>query len=330
MRHFCTYFDHHFLLHGLTMYRSLREHAGPFRLHVLCFDRQTHAVLSGLGRDDLRPIALEEFERGDDALVRSKADRNRVEYYFTCTPSLPLYVLARNEGIDSVAYLDADLYFFSGPQPLYDELGHGSVLIIGHRFAEADRERGERFGIYNVGFLVFRNDAAGQACLRDWRERCIEWCRDIVEQERYADQKYLNRWPGRFPEVVVAEHKGANLARWNCMNYDLQLRNGSISVDGQPLIFYHYNGVRIVKRWLYDVDFDDYRIKETLAPEVLRLLYGTYIGELKKTWDWIGNQTPGPHLGPASARSGPASWMNVVSRMLRRGLIFAPGRHLLY
>ncbi len=80
MRHFCTYFDRNYLLHGLTMYRSLRAHSEPFRLHVLCLDDATHDFLSALGHDELQPIALEDFERGDEALAQAKQNRSRVEY----------------------------------------------------------------------------------------------------------------------------------------------------------------------------------------------------------------------------------------------------------
>ena len=34
------------------------------------------------------------------------------------------------------------------------------------------------------------------------------------------------------------------------LNYDLRLREGSVFVDGEPLIFYHFNSVRILNRWL--------------------------------------------------------------------------------
>ena len=39
----------------------------------------------------------------------------------------------------------------------------------------------------------------GIAALRWWRERCIEWCYDCVEGDRFADQRYLDRLPGMFP-----------------------------------------------------------------------------------------------------------------------------------
>jgi len=329
MRHFCTYFDRNYLLHGLTLYRSLRRHAGSFRLHVLCFDAETYSLLSRMGQEDLQPIALEDFEKGDDALVEAKRKRSPVEYFFTCSPSLPLYVLNHVEGIDAVTYLDSDLFFFSSPQPAYDELGGDSVLIIGHRFHESDRDK-EKFGIYNVGFLVFRNDPAGRECLTWWRERCIEWCHDIVEPARFADQKYLDSWPERFSNVTVLQHPGANLARWNCKSHDLRIEDGRVRVDGQPLIFYHFNSFRVISRRIYDVDLVDYGLWESMPPEVLRSLYGTYVDEFRKSWAEVQQLAPELRFGLARGRGGPAGWTSVLRRLMRRRLMFAVGSRVVY
>src|SRR5262249_1819337 len=182
-----------------------------------------YRILGRLALPGLRPIALAALEKGDPALARARLDRTRVEYYFTCTPSLPLFVLNHTSGVEVVTYLDADLYFFGDPAPVAAELGSGSVLIIPHRFPE-HLKHAEAYGIYNVGLLCFRNDERGRACLTWWRERCLEWCHDRLEGERFADQGYLNDWPARFPGVVVLQHPGVNLAPWNVARYRLRLR----------------------------------------------------------------------------------------------------------
>ena len=323
MLHFCTYFDQHYLLHGLTLYQSLEEHAESFCLHVLCLDHKTYSLIKNLGLPNLRPIALEDFERGDEALQEAKTNRSTVEYYFTCTPSLPLYVMNHFAGADMVTYLDSDLFFFSSPQPIYDGLGENSTLIIGHRYYEKRRKFGEQYGRYNVGCLVFRNDPAGRACLEWWRDRCNEWCYDIVEEHRFSDQKYLDEFPSRFPGVTVLEHKGANLARWNCRNYKLQLDNETVSVDGHPLIFYHFNSFRIVNRWIYDVDFVDWKLGKSLSTPAMRFLYEAYIRKIEETWSWIESKAPDLRLELTNLRSGSTSFWRLLSLMMRRELIYS-------
>ena len=59
----------------------------------------------------MRLISLEEFETGDDRLYEAKQNRSKVEYYWTCTSSLLLYVLRRRPEITLLTYLDSDLFF---------------------------------------------------------------------------------------------------------------------------------------------------------------------------------------------------------------------------
>ncbi len=285
MFYFCTYFDVHYLIKGLALYRSLVRQAIPFRLWVLCFDEPTYEILRYLDLPEIVPISLAEFEEGDAELIQAKATRSRVEYYFTCTPSLPLYVLKNYSDVDVISYLDADLFFFSDPAPIYEELGDKSILIVEHRFPPHLREREELNGTYNVGFLSLRRNSIGLQCLQWWRERCIEWCYDRPEDGRFADQKYLDDWPVRFPEVVVLQNKGAGLAPWNVTNYTLNLTNGQMVVDSQPLVFFHFHGFRQIYRWLYDPQLAAYRAR---ADHLLKYhIYYTYIRELAEVDCWL-------------------------------------------
>jgi hypothetical protein len=277
MRHFCTYFDRHYLSRGLALMRSLRSHAKPFRMHVLCMDDAAFETLSRLDMGEAVPIRLGDFEKDDDALLRAKGNRTRIEYYFTCTPSVPLFVLKHNPEVELVTYLDADLFFFSDPAPVYNELGAASVGIIEHRYA-ANLTGGERTGIYNVGWLSFRRDAHGLEALNWWRERCLEWCYDRAEEGRFADQKYLDDWPSRFSNVRVLQHKGANLAPWNVTNYRLDSGDSKVLVDGQPLIFFHFHNLKRIAPFVYNPNFDNFLVRPTRV--LLRDIYRPYLREL--------------------------------------------------
>lgn len=282
--YFCTYFDSNYLIKGLTLYRSLLQQSIPFRLWVLCLDDLAYKTLQKLNLREIIPIRLRDFEAGDEELLQAKCNRSLIEYYFTCTPSLPLYVLKNNPDVDIVSYLDADLFFFSNPSAIYEELGDKSVLIIGHRFPSRLKHK-EVYGIFNVGFLSFRNDSMGLQCLHWWRDRCLEWCYDRVEDGRFADQRYLDEWPTRFQKVAVLQHKGAGLALWNIENYTSRVKNSQVTVDTQPLIFFHFHGFKKVKRWLYDSGLVIYGV--CIDPLIRRHIYEPYIRELLKTNRWV-------------------------------------------
>jgi hypothetical protein len=290
MYYFCTYFDSNYLIKGLALYRSLVRHATPFRLWVLCFDDLAYETLRKLELPEVDAITMRKFEHGDEELLHAKRSRSRIEYYFTCTPSLPLYILINQPEVDVITYLDADLFFFSDPAPIYEELGNNSILIIEHRFPIDTKDR-ERYGIYNVGFLSFRRTKEGLQCLEWWRKRCIEWCYDRVENGRFADQKYLDDWPARLEGVVVVQHKGAGLAPWNVANYSLRLKKGQVIVDSYPLLFFHFHGVQRMARWLYDPNLERYGVYGDYL--LRRHVYGPYIRELEEVDRWIRLSLPG-------------------------------------
>jgi hypothetical protein len=251
MLYYCTYFDINYLIKGLALYRSLVRQAIPFRLWVLCFDEPTYEILRHLELPEIVPISLAEFEEGDAELLGVKANRSRVEYYFTCTPSLPLYVLKHNAEIDVISYLDADLFFFSHPAPIYEELGDQSILIVGHRFPPHLSEREQLNGTYNVGFLSLRKNSISLQCLEWWRERCLEWCYDRPEDGRFA----------------------------------VNLTNNQMLVDSQPLVFFHFHGFRQIYRWLYDPQLAAYRAR---ADHLLKYhIYHAYIRELAEVDRWL-------------------------------------------
>ncbi len=245
MYHFCTYFDSNYVFLGLTLYDSLRRNCGEFNLHVCCLDDRVYEILNELDKPDLKPFKLSDVEAFDPEFAATKSTRNIVEYYFTMSPVLPLFLFDRYSDIDMLTYLDSDLLFYADPAPVFDEMGDASLLLIGHRFPPELKYR-EKFGIYNLQFQPYRRDDNTATCLHWWRKSCIAWCYDRLEDGKFADQKYLEQWPDRFDGVHILKHRGAGLAPWNWSMYDLKLENGKMTVDGQELIFYHFQGFRVL------------------------------------------------------------------------------------
>ena len=242
---FCTLFDSRYFARGLVTIRSLRRVRSDARIRVLCIDDETKQLLDRLDEPGVVSIGLNELEQHDPALARVKGGRTRGEYCWTATPALCRFLLDREPELEGVTYLDADLLFFADPQPLHDELGRDSVLIVPHRYAPQWAEQERAQGIYNVEWLTFRRDDRGLAVLDWWRERCIEWCYARVEDGKFGDQKYLDDWPERFEGVHVLRHPGGGLAPWNVPRHRLANDAGSITVDGEPLVFFHAHSLAL-------------------------------------------------------------------------------------
>jgi SAM-dependent methyltransferase len=245
---FITLFDANYLPRGLALYESLARTCPDFRLRVVCMDDESAAVLQRLQLPHLVVVPVSAVERHDPALAGVRDDRSAVEYCWTATPAVCLYALETEPELAQITYLDADLMFFSDPQPLFAELGEDAVLIVPHRYAREHRHKAATSGIYNVEWLTFRRDDDGLTALRWWHDRCIEWCYARYENGKMGDQKYLDDWPTRFSRVHVLKHPGGGLAPWNVTDHELAESDGHPTVDGQALIFYHHHSLRLYRR----------------------------------------------------------------------------------
>jgi hypothetical protein len=306
---YCTYFDHRYLTRGVTMIESLRRVGETGSVWVLCLSDEAFEVLGTLGLPAVVPLRLEDFERANPRVTSVREQRSAMEYIFTLTPYLVRHVIHLSPEADWVTYLDADLWFFDSPQPIYDELGSSSVGIVPHRFSPRQSWR-LRFGTYNVGWVSFRPDTDGADCANWWAARCLEWCKDTPDAGRYADQGYLDGFSAAARGVRVIGHVGADLAPWNLPSHETAWGTGSaVTVDGRPLIFFHFHGL----------DHDDRRYYFKHAPygakttRVVREgIYLPYLTALQKAERELGASVPVDAVG-ARRRLG--------------GSLFSGGRH---
>lgn len=278
MYNFCTYFDNNFLYRGLALYHSLSQHCEEeFCLWVLCLDDETFEFLNILNYKWLKTIHLNDIEKDDKKLLVAKQNRNKLEYFWTLTPSLPLYLFRKNPKMEKIFYIDADMYFFSSPITLFEELGDRSILIVPHDHS-VEYKSSECAGKYNVGTLIFRADEKGLLCLNWWRKRCLEWCYDWCEDGKFGDQGYLNNWPEHFEGVVVSEKIGARMAPWNLSKYSVSIsQDHRLFVDEEPLICYHFHSMYFCTSWL--VFLASWPIN--MSTKWRDLVYKPYIQKLK-------------------------------------------------
>ena len=286
MRNFCTYFDHNYLPRAMVMLESLHEHCPDAHVHVLCLSPECHGALRAIAYPFVTAYPLSDLEAADPELAATRSTRTLVAYYFTLTPCWPWHLL-RRAGLGEVTYLDADMMFFSSPEPLFAEAGEAAVIVTPHKFSPRLRYL-DRFGLFNVSWLTFRNVPEGMACLGWYREACLEWCHDRVEGDRFADQKYLDAFPEKFAGVRIMRHPGGGVAPWNLEGTAFGMGEaggqGELLIDGQPLIFYHAHGLKHLWGPLYSSGLLEYGTGMD-TPEKRRLLaryLGSYANALKR------------------------------------------------
>lgn len=250
---FCTLFDSVYLSRGMAMYESLRRCCSDFHLYIFSFDDVCFDFFCQQGFDNITAIPLSEFE--DEQLLKAKKNRSSGEYCWTCTPSIILYVL-NHYNVESCTYIDADLFFFSSPQVLIDEVGEDSILITEHRYTKK-YDQTEASGKYCVQFVYFKNDNRARKVLGWWREACLEWCYSRVEDGRFGDQKYLDDWCTRFEGVHELQHLGGGVAPWNMQQYIFMRKRDKIYgiVDGTlekfEVVFFHFHALSFLSPLLF-------------------------------------------------------------------------------
>lgn len=308
MHNFCTLFDSNYLTRALVMYHTLEESGEDFRLYAVCFDDLAYEILKKLELTRMVAIPLSKFETPE--LLAVKGGRTAGEYCWTCTPHVIRHVLDAYR-LSEVTYVDADLCFYARPSLLLEEFAASgaSVLITEHRYTPR-YDQSATSGIYCVQFMTFRSDERGSNVLQWWQDRCLEWCYAKFEDGKFGDQKYLDDWTERFEGVHVLQHLGGGVAPWNVQQYALEQQSGkSLTVNGVPLVFYHFHNYKHFTDGTHDLGFYQ------LAPVVIDLIYRPYVRRLKAAQAEIAVVVPDFDRG-RSVRPRPVrSLRSMLSRM---------------
>jgi hypothetical protein len=163
------------------------------------------------------------------------------------------HLIERGDG-DVVLYVDPDTCFFRDPLELCLELGDGGILVTPHWRPPDPYGPSQPFltnfmdGLFNAGCVVARKD--GKAALEWWAEACLARCDLDYSRGLYLDQKYLDLLPVWFPETVICQNRGCNLADWNVQLRKHDTKTGARDVpDRWPVLMVHFtaNTIALIK-----------------------------------------------------------------------------------
>ncbi len=216
-RNYCTIFDSNYLAKGIAMIQSLKKHSPDAFVSVLAMDIECEKVLWEQFNWSISIYPMLSFEWATH-LKEIRKTRTPQEFAWTCGSVFTNYV-SNLFGLDEVTYLDADVFFFSDPEVVFDEIGDKSIGITPHRFAKADEARLLPNGKYAVQWATFKGEV-GRKCLSKWAAQVREWCFYRHQDGKFGDQLYLNEWPELYPgEVCEISNIGVGAAPWNVGKY---------------------------------------------------------------------------------------------------------------
>ena len=302
------------------MYESLYNVCPNAHLYIFAFDDMLYRYLKNQNLPNLTVVSLREFE--DERMLEVKKSRTARAYCWTCE-SLTIQYCLTHFDIDHCTYIDADMYFFSNPQVLIEEMGDNDVLLTEHRYTESENiPYGGRFC---VQFMTFRNTKNGRKILDWWCDRCIEWCSEGYENGQFGDQMYLEDWPERFEKVHVLRHLGGGVAPWNMQQYVYSRKRGTLRgrvLDTNEIfdvVFFHFHAIHFsYKKPIVEFFFEGYSIPSS----VVRFLYRPYVKSLIRMSQNIGLANP---LGMSKML---IKWKTFIHRIIRRCI--SHDNHYLY
>ncbi len=281
---FCTLFDSNYLDKGLALYQSMRRHISNFKLYIFAFDEKCFKILTEMQLKNIVLLTVEDIMT--NRLQKIRAERTNAEFCWTCTPLILEYVLLKcNEPI--CTYIDADIYFFANPKEIIQEILENdcSVGLVKHGF-ERNWDYGRQIfelGKYCIQFNTFLNVKESIQVLMEWKEQCLNWCYNRIEDRKLGDQKYPDKWRAKYSFVHESTNLGAGVAPWNLHLYSYEKSKGrklwmKYRRKEFYIIFYHFEGMKYLESNKVYLNLWDFYGKK--SKRKIKLLYGTYFKDI--------------------------------------------------
>lgn len=244
----CTIVSPNYLAYARTVSASyLAQHPGH-RFFVLIVADLPLADRSVFEGDGLTPIMLAEIGLED---VRGEGMKYDIlELNTNVKPTFMKYLIQTFD-LETLVYLDPDIFVYSPLTPVFDALEDGaSAVLTPHMTRPVDDGKlpGEQEmlynGTYNLGFIAVRRCEQCWDLLNWWERRCLDLGFSEGRTGLFVDQKWMNLAPGLFDKVVILRHPGCNMAYWNLHERVLAQDGGGYLVNGSArLCFFHFSGI---------------------------------------------------------------------------------------
>jgi hypothetical protein len=260
---FAMLFDEQYSGEGLVGLASILAHSTGSNVYVLCLTDDVEAAVTAAGGI---PISMPDFEAANPTIAATRSSRPWAPYVRSLKPFLIEY-LFDNHAVETVTYVDSDMYFWGDAAEIAGEFGDYSFMVT-------TREMKTNI-IFNSGCFTCRADANCREFLTWWQGKCIEWCLwEYGPDGAFAEEGYLNvirNEPTRFTNTHVCQHPGINTAPWNLGRYTLLASGPGFTVNGRTLVCYHYRGYT---KWAEE--FDSASSEPGVSVGAMELLYAPY------------------------------------------------------
>jgi hypothetical protein len=130
--------------------------------------------------------------------------------------------LLEAHGLDSLTYLDPDIFVYASLDPVHAALDAGAAAVLTPHMTTPvfdGRSPSEQDilynGTYNLGFISVDHSPTSTDLLDWWERRCLDLGFSEGRTGLFVDQKWMNLAPGLFDRITILRDPGCNMAYWN-------------------------------------------------------------------------------------------------------------------
>jgi hypothetical protein len=260
MINFCSYFDKNYLSRFLVLKDSIDAFKLEYNYFVLALDNFVEDFFQKQKIKNIQVINLKDLEQEYKDLIIAKNNRDLIEYYFTLSPFLPIYIFEKFKS-NNLIYVDSDFFFYKDPIQFSNQNINSSVTLV-------KQNANPKYGIFNVGLIQFNfNFFETYKILKIWSQECINSCTDIPDLKNnvYAEQKYLDNWIFELKNLKILSPECTVLSPWDS--------NQVIEKNINNMIAFHFHGFSYKNNFFYS-GFSNYN--KRLSEKILNNIYIPY------------------------------------------------------
>ena len=274
---FFTICSRNYLAYALTLQQSLKRLApdAPFFIYL------ADAPVDPPDAPDANIIPVSEI--GLPNLLEMAFRYSVMEFNTAIKADCFLDLLTRR-GFDAAIFLDPDIQVFAPLSEVHAAFGSGASAVLTPHLLEplpAGAHPGEaeimKSGVFNLGFAAFANTPESLAFIRWWASKLHTDCYAAPEKGLFVDQKFVDFAPAFIERLTVLRHPGYNVAYWNTASRSVAGTRGGFTVNGAPLVFFHFSGVMPGNPDVYSKHLGGRQ--QDVSPAIFELV-GFYLSEL--------------------------------------------------
>ena len=248
--YFVTVCSMNHVAYARTLLKSLIRHHGAIAFIVTVVDAPTR---DSVKIDGATILTGADVFGADLDYAALKFDASQL-----CCAAKPhmLDYLLRHTRANRFVYVDCDIYAFAPFDALIKAIDGSNFVVSPHTFNPLPAP--ERFwerpslgdllhaGVFNAGLFGMRRTEASTEFISVWKSLVTGPGAFVTGQGGQAEQQAFN-WVSTFVDSVTAlRDRAYNVAYWNLHDRSLRYvdrpNGGSWTVDGKPLVSFHYSG----------------------------------------------------------------------------------------